>query len=135
MEPFYSTTGISSGMGRDGAAEIAGSDLRLELSLPNAPGHGTNPEQLFAMGYAACFHSAMKAIGSKRKLSTKDSTVAATVALNGTLEQGLTLSVKLAVNLPALEADDAHVLVEAAHQVCPYSHATRGNIPVELELV
>jgi osmotically inducible protein OsmC len=135
MEPFYSTTGISSGMGRDGAATIEGSDLRLELSLPNGPGHGTNPEQLFAMGYAACFHSALKAIGSKRRLSTKDSTVAATVALNGILEEGLTLSVRLAVTLPALDAGDAHELVDAAHQLCPYSHATRGNIPVELVVV
>src|SRR5215210_4178847 len=135
MEPFYSTTGISSGMGRDGAAAIEGSDLRLELSLPNGPGHGTNPEQLFAMGYAACFHSALKAIGSKRRLSTKGSTVAATVALNGTLEEGLTLSVRLAVTLPALDADEVHELVDAAHQLCPYSHATRGNIPVELVVV
>jgi lipoyl-dependent peroxiredoxin len=135
MAPFYSTTGISSGMGRDGAAEIAGSDLKLQMAIPGGTREGTNPEQLFAMGYAACFHSALKAIGSKRKQSTKDSTVTATVDLNGTIEAGLTLSVRLEVRLPALAADDARSIVEAAHEICPYSHATRGNIPVELVVV
>ena len=76
--PFYSTTGLSTGNGRDGHAEIEGSDFKLKMALAGQ-GEGANPEQLFAMGYAACYHSALKFQGSKRKLSTKDSTVAATV--------------------------------------------------------
>ena len=135
MAPFYSTTGLSTGMGRDGTAEIVDGDLKLEMAIAGGTREGANPEQLFAMGYAACFHSAMKAIGGRQKLSTKDSTVAATVALNGSIEQGFTLSVDLAVTLPALSEDEARTLVEAAHQICPYSNATRGNIPVELTIV
>jgi lipoyl-dependent peroxiredoxin len=132
---FYSTTGISTGMGRDGTAEIEGGDLKLEMAIAGGNREGANPEQLFAMGYAACFHSALKFQGSKRKLSTKDSTVAARVQLVGTLEEGLTLAVRLAVTLPALDRDDALALVEAAHELCPYSRATRDNVPVELEVV
>lgn len=132
---FYSTTGLSTGMGRDGTAEIEGGDLELEMAIAGGNRKGANPEQLFAMGYAACFHSALKLQGSRRKLSTKDSTVAARVQLVGTLEEGLTLAVRLSVRLPALDREEALTLVQAAHEVCPYSHATRDNIPVELEVV
>jgi osmotically inducible protein OsmC len=129
--PFYSTTGISTGNGRDGMAEIEGADLKLKMALAGQ-GEGANPEQLFAMGYAACYHSALKFQGSKYKLSTKDSRVAATVQLVGNLDDGFTLVVRLEASLPALDRDQARELMEAAHQMCPYSRATRGNIPVEL---
>jgi Ohr subfamily peroxiredoxin len=129
--PFYSTTGISTGNGRDGAAEIEGTDLKLKMALAGQ-GEGANPEQLFAMGYAACYHSALKFRGSKRKLSTKDSKVSATVQLLGNLDDGFTLALRLEASLPALDRDEARELMEAAHQMCPYSRATRGNVPVEL---
>ena len=129
--PFYSTTGISTGNGRDGMAETTDSDLKLKMSLAGQ-GDGANPEQLFAMGYAACYHSALKIHGSNRRLSTKDSTVAATVQLVGSVEEGFTLAVRLEASLPALTRDEARELMEAAHETCPYSRATRGNIPVEL---
>jgi lipoyl-dependent peroxiredoxin len=130
-EPFYSTKGISTGNGRDGMAAIDETDLRLKMSLAGQ-GDGANPEQLFAMGYAACYHSALKFQGSKRRLSTKDSTVAATVQLVGDLDKGFTLAVRLEATLPALTTEDAQALMEAADEMCPYSRATRGNIPVEL---
>jgi lipoyl-dependent peroxiredoxin len=129
--PFYSTKGISTGNGRDGMAEIEDTDLQLKMALAGQ-GEGANPEQLFAMGYAACYHSALKFQGSKRKLSTKDSTVAATVQLVGDLDKGFTLEVRLEATLPALSNEDARALMEEAHKMCPYSRATRGNIPVEL---
>jgi osmotically inducible protein OsmC len=129
--PYYSTKGISTGNGRDGTAEIEDGDLKLKMALAGH-GEGANPEQLFAMGYAACYHSAIKFQGSKRRLSTKDSTVAATVQLVGDLDKGFTLAVRLEATLPALTTEDARALMEAAHEMCPYSRATRGNIPVEL---
>ncbi len=132
MAPIYSTTGKSTGMGRDGATAIEDSDLKLDLSRPGQ-GEGTNPEQLFAMGYAACFHSAMKSVGSAQKLSTKDSTVTATVDMFKDEDgPGFSLGVKLHAHVPKLSGEEAQRLVEAAHQVCPYSNATRGNIPVEV---
>lgn len=134
MTTIYSTTGISSGMGRDGATEIADGDLKLPMTPPGGKGDGTNPEQLFAMGYAACFHSALKLVGHARKLSTKDSNVAATVDLVRDGEGRFGLAAKIAVALPELPADDAQSLVEHAHKVCPYSRATAGNIPVEITL-
>jgi lipoyl-dependent peroxiredoxin len=130
--PFYTTTGTSTGNGRDGMAAIEGGDLELKMALAHSKSEGANPEQLFAMGWAACYHSALKFQGSKRKLSTKDSTVSATVQLVGNLDEGFTLAARLEASLPALDRDQARELMEAAHETCPYSRATRGNIPVEL---
>ena len=133
MAIIYTTTGVSTGMGRDGATAIEDSDLKLDLSRPGQ-GDGTNPEQLFAMGYAACFHSALKGVGSAQKLSVKDSSVTASVSLDKDDDGGFSIAVKLVATIPALSREEAEGLVEAAHQVCPYSKATRGNIPVEVSV-
>ena len=97
-------------------------------------GELSNPEQLFAAGYAACFHSALKLVAAQAGASTEGSTVAASVGI-GKQGAGFGLTVALAVDLPALDKDAALQLVERAHQVCPYSNATRGNIEVALSVV
>lgn len=94
----------------------------------------TNPEELFACGYAACFHSALKFVAMRQKLDTSESTVTARVSLFRTDAGGFKLGVALSVSLPKLERQAAMALVEAAHQVCPYSNATRGNIDVALSV-
>jgi Ohr subfamily peroxiredoxin len=96
-------------------------------------GAGTNPEQLFAAGYAACFASALGLVAGKKKVDTSDAAVTAEVGIAPNGDGGFGLSVTLRVELPdGLAAETGRELVEAAHQVCPYSNATRGNIPVEL---
>jgi osmotically inducible protein OsmC len=137
MKPLYTTTAMSSGDGRDGTTALADGALSFDLAIPTelgGSGDGSNPEQLFALGYAACFHSALKLMGRQQGRSTDESAVIAHVTLGAT-DTGFGLAVKLEVELPDLPADEAHELVEAAHQVCPYSVATRGNMPVELAVV
>jgi osmotically inducible protein OsmC len=121
--------------GRAGHARSSDGLLEVDLRVPEAmggPGGGTNPEQLFAAGYAACFQSALGTVGRRQKVDTADSTVTAQVSL-GTIGAGAySLAVTLRVSIPLLDDDLARELVEAAHAVCPYSNATRGNIDVEL---
>ncbi len=135
MAVVYATTVTSTG-GRDGAVRSADGVLDLKLAVPKelgGPGGSkSNPEQLFAAGYAACFHSALKLIAGQQKLSIHDSTVTATVGIGPTDAGGFALEVDIAVSLPGLEAAKARELVHAAHGVCPYSNATRNNIPVRL---
>jgi Ohr subfamily peroxiredoxin len=96
-------------------------------------GGGTNPEQLFAVGYAACFESALGAVARRQKVETGDAVIESRVALHPNDSRGFDLSVELDVTLPSVEdAAQAVELVKAAHHVCPYSNATRGNIPVTL---
>jgi len=127
--------------GREG--HTATDDGRLDVKLVPpasmggpADGLGTNPEQLFAAGYASCFHSALKIVARRMKLDAEDSTVTAEVGIGpaeGMVGYGLT--VKLTVALPKVDdAEQARALVDMSHQVCPYSNATRGNINVELSL-
>jgi len=130
MEVFYTTTGVSTGDGRSGSAALADGTLELELSLPGQ-GAGANPEQLFALGYAACFHSALKFVAGKAGEALDGSMVSATVGI-GRDGDVYGLEVALHATLPGVGEDDAHALLEAAHQICPYSRATRGNIPVAL---
>ena len=122
--------------GRDGSGKTSDGALDVQLSSPGAGKPGTNPEQLFAVGYAACFIGAMKAVGPKVGVKVPDDVaVDSSVSLgptNGGAAYGI--AVKLAVTLPGLDADAKQKLVAAAHQVCPYSNATRGNIPVELSI-
>ena len=122
--------------GRDGAGKSSDGALDVKLSAPGSGKPGTNPEQLFAVGYAACFIGAMKAVGPKVGVKVpEDVTVDASVSLgptNGGAAYGI--AVKLAVTLPGLDDDAKKKLVDAAHQVCPYSNATRGNIPVDLSI-
>ncbi|WP_326614275.1 organic hydroperoxide resistance protein [Streptomyces scopuliridis] len=129
-------TAIATANGRDGRAVSSDGLLDVQLAPPRemgGSGKGTNPEQLFAAGYAACFASALGAVGRAGGHDTKDVSVTAEVGIGGDVTSGFGLSVVLRVELPEhLEGPLGQELVDQAHQVCPYSNATRGNIPVEL---
>ncbi|MDN3355901.1 organic hydroperoxide resistance protein [Actinomadura sp. DC4] len=134
MSALY--TAIATASGRDGRAVSSDNKLDVTLARPaelGGDGEGTNPEQLFAAGYSACFASALGLVASKEKVDISDAAVTAEVGLNANGSGGFALSVTLRVELPEdVPAEKGRELVEAAHQVCPYSNATRGNIPVEL---
>jgi len=118
--------------GRDGAARSDDGRLEVALASPGGAGTGTNPEQLFAVGYSACFIGALKAVAARQKLAlAQDVTIDAEVDL-GTIPNAYGIAVRLHVRLPGMDRAQAQSLVDAAHQVCPYSNATRGNIDVAL---
>ena len=120
--------------GRDGASRTDDGRLDVKLSSPGTSGTGTNPEQLFAAGYSACFIGALKAVGGKLGIAVpQDVSVDAEVDL-GQIPNAYGIAARLKVSLPGLEKDKAQQLVDAAHQVCPYSNATRGNIDVTITL-
>ena len=120
--------------GRDGAASSDDARLDISLSSPGGAGKGTNPEQLFAAGYSACFIGAMKAVAARQKLTLpQDLAVDGEVDL-GPVGQAFGIAVRLTIHLPGMDKAQAQQLVDAAHQVCPYSNATRGNIDVTLTL-
>jgi osmotically inducible protein OsmC len=133
MDALY--TAVATANGRDGRAVSSDGQLDLALAMPPAlggSGKGTNPEQLFAAGYAACFASALGLVGRQAKADTSDVSVTAEVGIIKD-ESGFSLAVTLRVELPeALAGETGDLLVKQAHEVCPYSRATRGNIPVEL---
>ncbi len=135
MAVAYTTTAVSTG-GRDGAVRSTDGILDLSLAVPKAiggpGGDKPNPEMLFAAGYAACFHGALKLVAGQQKLSIHNSTVSTTVGIGPNETGGFTLEVDIAVSLPSVDAQKAQELVNAAHAVCPYSNATRNNIPVRL---
>jgi len=121
--------------GRDGASRTDDGRLDIQLSPPGTAGTGTNPEQLFAAGYSACFIGAMKAVAGQQKITLpQDLAIDASVDL-GKLGAGYGIAVRMAISLPGMDRAAAQALVDAAHQVCPYSNATRGNIDVTLTLV
>lgn len=121
--------------GRDGASRTSDGGLDVKLSSPGTAGTGTNPEQLFAAGWSACFLGAMGVAATQQKVALPaDRTVDAEVDL-GTNDGGYLLRARLNVSLPGLDRDVARALVDAAHQICPYSKATRWNIDVEINLV
>jgi Ohr subfamily peroxiredoxin len=121
--------------GRDGASKTDDGRLAVTLSPPGTAGTGTNPEQLFAAGYSACFIGAIKAVAGKMKLSVPaDVSIAAEVDL-GPIPNAYGIAARLSVSLPGMDREVAQNLVNAAHQVCPYSNATRGNIDVTITLV
>ncbi|WP_067488623.1 organic hydroperoxide resistance protein [Actinomadura hibisca] len=134
MDALY--TAVATANGREGRAVSSDGRLDLTLAPPHemgGNGEGTNPEQLFAAGYAACFASALGAVARQTKQDVRDVSVTAEVGIGGDVESGFGLSVVLRVELPeGLEGEPGRELVERAHRVCPYSNATRGNIPVEL---
>lgn len=136
-EPVYLGIATSTGDGRAGGqARTDDGLLDLTLAIPKemgGPGGATNPEQLFAAGWASCFHSALKAVAAQRKTRIADSAVVAEVGLRPTPEGGFGLSAALHVELSGVDQTVADELVEAAHSVCPYSNATRGNIPVTVD--
>ena len=120
--------------GRDGASRTDDGRLDITLSSPGSAGQGTNPEQLFAAGYSACFIGAMKAVAARQKITLPpDLSVDAEVDL-GPVGQAYGIAVRMAIHLPGMDKAAAQQLVDAAHQVCPYSNATRGNIDVQLTL-
>lgn len=123
--------------GREGKGRTSDGALDVSLVAPGSGAAGTNPEQLFAVGYAACFIGAMKATGPKIGVAVpKDVSIASSVSLGPTGGgKAFGIAVKLAITLPGLSAEDKTKLVEAAHQVCPYSNATRGNIDVDLSII
>ena len=132
----YRTSATAVG-GREGHARTDDGTFEVKLSTPKelggAGGDGANPEQLFAAGYAACFTGAMKAVAPSLGLKVPaDARVHATVGIGPRSEGGFGITADLRVELPGLERADAERLVEAAHQVCPYSNATRGNVDVGL---
>lgn len=139
MKTLYIAEALASGEGREGNARTNDGKLDVTLASPvelGGNGQGTNPEQLFAAGYAACFHSALRLVGRKARVDLTDSAVAAKIhfgALDG--GEGYGLAAELEIALPALDRETAEQLVAKAHQICPYSNATRGNIAVDIKLV
>jgi Ohr subfamily peroxiredoxin len=136
---LYTTSATATG-GRDGEAATKDGAFKVKLSTPKelggAGGTGNNPEQLFASGYSACFIGAMKFVASQKKQPVPaDTSVTATVGIGPRAEGGFGLAVSLDVSLPGMDKAAAQKLVEEAHQVCPYSNATRNNIDVKLNVV
>ncbi len=132
---LYTATATAIG-GRDGTAKTDDGKLEVAIAPPRelgGNGAGTNPEQLFAAGYAACFGSAVSHVARLQKLQTGPVAVTAKVAI-GPSGAGFGLAVELVVDIPELERSAAEALIATAHQVCPYSNATRGNIAVDLKL-
>ena len=120
--------------GREGHSKTDDGRLEVNLSSPGTSGTGTNPEQLFAAGYSACFIGAMKAIAGAKKITLPDGlAIDASVDL-GKVGAGYGIAVRLDVSLPGMDPAAAQGLIDAAHQVCPYSNATRGNIDVTIAL-
>ncbi|WP_152224328.1 organic hydroperoxide resistance protein [Pseudomonas sp. SCB32] len=137
MKVLYTAVATATG-GRDGRAISNDENLDVKLATPKelggAGGDATNPEQLFAAGYSACFIGALKFVASQSKRSIPaDASITARVGI-GQIPGGFGLDIDLNINLPGLEQVDAQALVEAAHQVCPYSNATRGNVDVRLHV-
>lgn len=137
MKILYTTEATATG-GRDGSAKTADGTLEVSLSVPKEMGGpgvtGTNPEQLFACGYSACFLGAIRYVAGKSKIHIPaDATVTGKVSFGPRDdEQGFGLEVELVISIPGLEKDAVKSLVDQAHIVCPYSNATRNNIPVTL---
>jgi Ohr subfamily peroxiredoxin len=133
MQTLYTAEALSTGAGRQGHVRTTDGRIDLDLAPPKemgGSGEGSNPEQLFASGYAACFHSALLTLARKHKLDLGDSSVGALVGIGPDDAGGYQLQVTLEVVVPNLPHDEAVALAEQAHQVCPYSNATRGNIEV-----
>ncbi|MET4138305.1 organic hydroperoxide resistance protein [Pedobacter sp. UYP1] len=121
--------------GRDGAAQSSDGSLDVKLSIPGSSGGGTNPEQLLAAGWSACFIGAMKIAAAKMKIILPEEAAIDTEVDLGTAGNEYFLRARLNVSLPGLEPEVARALSDAAHQTCPYSKATRGNIDVVINIV
>ena len=136
LDILYTAEALATGDGRNGHVRTSDGLLDIDLALPKemgGAGDHTNPEQLFAAGYAACFHNALRRVATAAKVRLGgESTVAASVGIGANQVGGFGLQVALAVHLPGMDQEEAEKLVETAHQVCPYSNATRGNVDVAL---
>ncbi len=138
MNPIYTATAHSTGDGRNGHVRSDDGFIDLDLRIPKemgGPGGATNPEELFAAGYAACFHSALKLIAGQQELDVDGTEVSASIGIGALENGGFGLNAALVIYAPKLDKATAQSLVDAAHQVCPYSNATRGNIEVTLSIV
>jgi osmotically inducible protein OsmC len=137
MKQLYNTSATSEG-GRNGRSTLAEGGLGLAFAFPKSlggTGRGSNPEQLFALGYSACFNQAILVVGGQHKVDVQRAEVTAEVDLNQPDGGGFLLAVNLKVKLPGVDPDKAREIIEGAHKICPYSNATRNNIPVTLTLV
>jgi Ohr subfamily peroxiredoxin len=137
MKVLYTAEATATGDGRSG--HVASSDGILDFSLAvpaemGGPGGATNPEQLFAAGYAACFHNALRRVARRADKPLDGSTVTARVGIGAVGDGTFGLTVTLVATVPGVERADAERLLEDAHRICPYSKATRGNIDVSVEL-
>ncbi|MEA3182126.1 MAG: lipoyl-dependent peroxiredoxin [Gammaproteobacteria bacterium] len=135
---LYSTKATATG-GRDGHARSEDGKVDVQLSTPKelggSGGSGTNPEQLFAAGYAACFIGALKVAGQQLKTRVPaDTSITATVGIGPRAEGGFGITADLVISLPGIGREDAQRLVDTAHQICPYSNATRNNVDVRLTI-
>lgn len=133
MKTLYTASVTATG-GREGRVESSDKNLSMKLNKPGNAADGTNPEQLFAAGYSGCFSGAVGFLAKQRNLNVENVQTTAEVSLNQDEDNGFVLSVVLDTSLPNLEEADAINLLHAAHQFCPYSKATRGNIQVTLKL-
>ena len=132
---LYTAKAHTTGGREGGASRTSDGRLDVKLSVPGAPGNGTNPEQLFAIGWSACFLSAIKLVASKMKVKLPaDPAIDPEVDLC-TGDDGYFLQARLNVSLPGVDRQVAQALLDGAHQICPYSKATRGNIDVAINLV
>jgi lipoyl-dependent peroxiredoxin len=137
LTPLYKTFATTKG-GRDGRTSLEGGHLVLGMALPTeltgAPADGMNPEQLFAMGYSSCYGQAIVALAKKHGVDASRASVTCEVTLNKD-ETSFALTVELKVAIPGEDSAKVKALVEDAHQICPYSKATRGNVPVTLTII
>lgn len=137
MNVLYTAEATAWG-GREGRAASSDGNVDVQLVVPKElggpGGAGTNPEQLFAAGYAGCFHSALKLVARKDNLDVSESAITARVGLGADDAGGFGLTVDLVAELPGLTAEQGQALLARAHEVCPYSNATRGNVEVTLTL-
>jgi len=132
---LYSTTATATGDGRNGHTATEDGMVDVDVRVPpemGGPGGATNPEQLFAAGYAACFHSALKLVAPSMNLDATDSAVSVTAGLGMQEGGAFNLALEIDVHVPNATNEEAQALVERAHEVCPYSNATRGNVEVTL---
>jgi lipoyl-dependent peroxiredoxin len=118
--------------GRDGASRTEDGRLEVKLSPPGKGGDGTNPEQLFAAGYSACFIGALKAVATKMNVTLPQDLSVDTEVDLGTVPDAFGIAVRMTVNLPGLDRESGQKVIDAAHRVCPYSNATRGNVDVQI---
>ena len=137
MKTLYSARASAHG-DRQGHVESPDGVLDLDLSMPEAMGgpggSGTNPEQLFAAGYSACFESALRLVAREQNKDLGDASVTANVDIGKTDDGGFGLAVELTGRIPTMSREEAEEMMHAAHQVCPYSRATRGNVDVKLSV-
>jgi osmotically inducible protein OsmC len=135
FQPLYTATATAHG-GREGKVQTDDGQVSHALAMPTSlggkGGPGTNPEQLFAAGFAACFESALRVVARLQRKPLKDATITARVTIGKTDDGGFGLAAELHGHVEGVSRDETRALMEAAHQVCPYSKATRGNIQVTL---